>query len=415
MKLKLFYKPLPTQAKVFHDDLTEVIIQSQGLGAGKTYNLCMKMLKLSQQNRNIAGGLLAPTYRDFKRDILPTMDDILTDNKIKYKFHKTDHTFNFSWSKKPIYVFSGEKPIAGPNLGFCGINEFSLISFDRINEMLRRVRVKDAKNPQKILVGTPEDIHGWLEDFIESQEKRGDNKFKIHYGSSNENTHIDGGYSQMLESMLDDQALQIFRDGKIGRIGSDYFYYSFDSEKNIDDTIQENTDMPVHVGLDFNVGKMSASFSHRYGDKQLFFDEVLLKGDSNSCSMCQYLMDRFDKNRMIITCDAAGNNRSSATQQGLLSDVQIIRSYGLNVRHFSANPRLRKRQLIINGMFSHGRVRAHSRCKYLINDWKKTRQKDGFTKDEGKDKMLSHFSDGADYVIMKEHDTDIRRQNIIMR
>jgi len=394
---------------------TEVLIQSMGLGGGKTYNLCMKMLKLSMQNRNIAGGLLAPTYRDFKRDILPTMDDILCDNKIKYKFHKTDHTFIFSWSNKPIYVFSAEKPIAGPNLGFCGINEFSLISFERINEMLRRVRVKNASNPQKILVGTPEDIHGWLEEFIENQEKRGSDKFKIHYGTSRENTHIDDSYSEMLESMLDEQALQVFRDGKIGRIGSDYFYYSFDNKINIDNSIEYNPDAIIHVGLDFNVGKMSASFSHKHGDEQLFFDEVFLRGDSNTHTMCKYLVERFPLDKMIITCDAAGRNRQSAASQDLTSDVKVIKEYGLNVRHFSRNPRLRKRQLVVNGMLSKGKIRLHSRCKYTINDLKKTRQKDGFTKNEGKDKLLSHFSDGLDYVIMKEHDFDTGIKIIEMR
>ena len=99
--------------------------------------------------------------------------------------------------------------------------------------MLRRVRVKGAPNPQRIMVGTPEDIHGWLEEFVEKQEARGKDKFKIHYGNTSENTHIDESYSQLLESMLDESSLQVFRDGRIGRIGTDYYYSSFDRDKNV--------------------------------------------------------------------------------------------------------------------------------------------------------------------------------------
>ena len=118
MTLKIKYDKLPTQAKVFDDDLTDIIIQSMGLGGGKTYNLCMKLLKLSMQNRPHSGGVLAPTYRDFRRDILPTFEDILETNKIKFKFHKSEQWFKFPWSNGKLFVFTGEKPIAGPNLAY---------------------------------------------------------------------------------------------------------------------------------------------------------------------------------------------------------------------------------------------------------------------------------------------------------
>jgi hypothetical protein len=35
---KIHYKKLPTQAKVFDDINTKTIMQSMGLGGGKTYN-----------------------------------------------------------------------------------------------------------------------------------------------------------------------------------------------------------------------------------------------------------------------------------------------------------------------------------------------------------------------------------------
>lgn len=403
MSIKIKFEKLPTQAKVFDDDATEIIMQSQGLGGGKTYNLCMKLLKLSAQNKNMAGGILAPSYRDFRRDILPTFEDILDSHKIKFRYHKSEQWFKFPWSKGKLYVFTAEKSIAGPNLAYCGINEFSLISFERVNEMLRRVRVKNAPNPQRILVGTPEDIHGWLEEFIESQEKRGKDKFKIHYGKTSENIHIDESYTQLLESMLDEASLEVFRDGKIGRLGSDYFYYSFSKEKNVSKIATYNKDLIIHCGLDFNVGKMAASFSHKIKDEQHFFDELFLRGNSNTYTMAKAIKELYPLDRIVITCDAAGNARTSKTKEQVMTDVKILRDEGFQVRFKSQNPRLRKRQTMMNGMLHHGKILVHPKCKTLINDLKNTRQKIDFTKDEGKDGLLSHMSDGADYVCDFEH------------
>ena len=97
-------------------------MSSCGLGAGKTFVLCMKMLKLSYMNKGFAGGVLAPSFPELKKDIIPTFEDILETNKIKYRYHKTEKWFKFPWSKAPLYCFSAERAIDGPNLADLGIN-----------------------------------------------------------------------------------------------------------------------------------------------------------------------------------------------------------------------------------------------------------------------------------------------------
>lgn len=409
MSLKIKFEKLPTQELVFNNDISTTIMQSMGLGGGKTYGLAMKLLKLSYLNKNVPGGVLSPSYPDFKRDVLPEFEGILEKNKIKYQFHKTEKWFKFPWSTAPLYSFTAEKPIAGPNLGYCGINEFSLMPWERVNEMLRRVRVRLAPCRQRILVGTPEDVHGWLEEYIEKQEERGENKFKIYYGSSNENIHLSDDYVEDLESMLDPESLQIFRDGKLGRLGGDFFYYSFDKKKNVTKDAEYNKDLIIHVGLDFNVGYMAASFSHVIGKEQHFFNELLLEGNSNTYTMAKALKELYPLEMIKITCDASGNNRKSSAKEQALTDVAILRNAGYEVRFKSQNPRLRRRQVQMNGLLHHNRIKLNPRCKNLILDFNKTKQKPDFTKDEGKNKKFSHFSDGADYVCDFEHPLEIFR------
>jgi len=370
------------------------------------------MLKLSALNSNSAGGILTPSHADFKRDLLPLVDQILDENRIRYRYHKTNKTFHFPWSKYPVYCFSAERPIAGPNLGYCLINEFSLIAKDRLSEMLRRVRVKSAKFPQKILVGTPEDVNGFVEEFVESQEKLGPDKFKIHYTSTDENVHVSESYAESLSALLDESQLEIFRFGKFGRLGTDYFYYSFDRDKNVSENAVYDKDLIIHCSLDFNVGRVSAAFSHTIGDKQYFFDELVLRGDSSTYTMATALKELYPQDMILITCDASGAARKTVGVANLMSDVTILKSEGFNVRYRTQNPRLRKRQLLMNGMMFHGRIVINPKCKLLIRDFKSGKQKADFTKDEGKDGSFSHLSDGADYICDFEHQLNLERRNV---
>ena len=417
-KYRLDFNKLPTQAKVYDDDTTKIIVQSMGLGGGKTYNLCMKALKLSYLNRNIAaGGILAPSMPDFKRDILPTFEEILESRNIPYIYRdsgKKGRYFQFPWTNKPLYIFTAEKPVAGPNLGYCLINEFSLIRYVRINEMMRRVRVKNCPAMQKILVGTPEDTHGWLEEFIDAQErveKENPDTFKIHYGSSSENTHIDGDYVKFLEQTLDEKSLEIFRDGRIGRIGGDFFYYAYTDERCVDENVVFNSAEHIWVGLDFNFNNMSMSFSHKRGDELHIFDEKVLKGDADTQAAADYIARVYGADNLTIICDSSGKNRKTiADRNGARTDVKILRNAGFTVKYKPANPRLKKRQVHVNGMMANRKIRVNPKCRLVILDFKKTRQKADYTKDEGSEHQFSHFSDGVDYVVDQLFENPLARK-----
>ena len=409
---------LPAQDEFYSDLKTNTLMFSGGLGSGKTHVLCRKALQLSALNRDYSGAILCPTYKDFRRDVRPEFEKILTDMGLKesehYWFNKSYNEYSFVWNKNPLYILSGEQPIAGPNLAYCLINEFSLIQYERIKEMLRRVRVKDAKYKQRCLAGTPEDVHGWVEDFVELQQAQiDDDMFRIIFSDTRENIHVDEGYRKHLETMLDEQALKVFASGQIVRLGGDYFYYAFNRTNNVvaQEYVPENI---VYVGLDFNVGKMAASFAHitiEDGKKYVrIFDELLLEGDSDTNKMCIAIKKRFDIDQVIITCDASGRARKTSGR----SDVEIIKSHGFQVRHRRANPRLRERQLLVNGLMSKGCIVVDPKCKGVIKDFEKVQQnKVDYSKIKDKDDKLTHFSDGIDYLIDWEYSLSIRRSRTI--
>lgn len=416
LNLKINYTPLPTQKAVFEDDITETIMHSAGLGSGKSYNLCMKLLKLSRLNKGHAGGLLCPSYAMFKKDIYPTFQDIFEQSGIPkgkiWDYNAQDKIYKFIWNPKPLYIFTAENEIAGPNLGYGGINEFSLCPWDRVNQFIRRIRT-DSPFKQKILAGTPENKYNWLLDYVNmmnDQEKKNPGSFKIIFGDTTENTHIDQTYAQTLEYMLDKKALQVFKEGKIIKISGDLFYYSFDRNNHVYEIIEIPKSQQVYANLDFNVGRMTCTFVHRLGSKVYFFDEFELLGNSDTAQAAHEIMRRYGKS-VIITIDASGKNRRTSGA----SDYQILIQAGFpkeNIRFKSSNPRFRERQLLVNGKFDKNEIIISPRLKVLIKDLENVEQnKLTFEKIKDKEGKLTHASDTLDYFIDYEFSLYLNRQS----
>jgi hypothetical protein len=408
-KIKIKYIPLPAQKIVFEDDVTENIMHAGGLGSGKSYNLVMKLLRLSKLNKGFAGGLMCPDFPSFKKDIKPTFEMIFDASKLKkgkhWQYHQTDKYYTFSWNKSPLYVFSAEKEIAGPNLGYGGINEFSLCPWDRVNEFIRRVRM-DAPFKQRVFAGTPEDKFGWLQDYVNmmnAQVVLDPDKFRIIHGDTTENIHIDKDYYKTLEYLLDEKALKCFKEGHIIKISGDLFYYAFDRKKNVSDQAIFRPGQTVYANMDFNVGRMTCTFAHKNGVYDDFFDEFELLGNSDTPQACTEIKKRYGTRNVVVTIDSSGKNRKTSGA----SDFQMIIDAGFeknNIRFKMQNPRFRQRQLLVNGRLDKGLIRINPKNKITIKDLEQVEQ-NRLTFEKIKDKAgkLTHASDTLDYFIDYEY------------
>lgn len=412
-KVQIVYNKNPSQEELHRDISTPMPMFCAGWGGGKTYALCMKMLQLSALNKEAAGGLLCPSYAEYKKDILPTFIEILTDNNLLgyTKINQTDKSFVFPWTKKPLYIFTAEKPIKGPNLGYAGFNEFSMMQYERIQEMIARVRVKEAPYPQKVFCGTPEDMYGWLEDFVEAHQESG--MLRLIKGKTTDNPYLDPSYVDHLRATLDEKQFKLFAEGEMIKLGANLFYYAFSREKNITDKILDPL-YPIYINLDFNVGNMNANVSQIYkqdGKKiSHFVDEIVLKDfSSDTHEMVRAIKNRYPdmEDQILITCDFSGGARKTTGP----SDVSLLRQAGYEVRYRAkGNMRLRKRQILVNGLL-HNRLLLINRakCPTLFKDLLKVMQKEDFTKDKT-NPDLTHASDSLDYFVDFEYEITPRQR-----
>ncbi len=146
----------PAQAEFQADETSKFLHFSGGFGSGKSHGLAMKIFRLSRVNINMRGGIVVPSLVDFKKDLLPVMEDIMEVNRVRHHYHKSEQWFRFPWSKGRVYVASAEKKLRGPNWAFAAVNEASLITHERYKEAVGRVRLRGAACPQIASSGTPE-------------------------------------------------------------------------------------------------------------------------------------------------------------------------------------------------------------------------------------------------------------------
>jgi hypothetical protein len=394
--LKLNYKKNPHQ-KEFHEDIaTKILLLTSGFGAGKSYALAMKGFQLSYLNRPYDGGLVVPSIADYKKDMLLIMEDILEENRIKYTYHQTDKWFEFPWTKGRLYVASAENKIRGPNWAYALINEIGILphGYERFKEVLGRVRIKGAKNSQIASVGTPEGKSNWVfEHFIEKERQ----DTKVIYGKTSDNFALHEDYIEMLKQNYDSIMLQAYLDGKFVNMNGTMFYYAFSREKNADNKTTEDKNLPVYIGMDFNVDNMTATVWHNKGQVMEAFDEIHLR-DSDTNKLCMALKSRgYTPDRSQIFPDPSGNSRKTSGY----ADVTILKNHGyLNIKFKPKAPTFRDRQLTVNNLLDKGLIKVNpNTCKKLLKDLEGVEQD---TVDFSKVKTnsdLTHASDGMDYMM----------------
>lgn len=135
-------------------------------------------------------------------------------------------------------------------------------------------------------------------------------------------------------------------------------YYCFDRRKNHTDMTVQPGDA-LHIGMDFNVGKMAAVVYVIHDGLPYAVDEFMDVFDTPA--MTKAINDRYGEGGHSITVypDASGKNRQ--TSNGLTSDIALLEQAGFDVCVNNSNPAVRDRINAMNAMLCNtvGERRLH--------------------------------------------------------
>lgn len=185
-------------------------------------------------------------------------------------------------------------------------------------------------------------------------------------------------------------------------------FHAFHYERNVT-TLSYNPDLPIIVGVDFNVNPMCWVLAHEVNGVLCVFDEIFIR-HCNTLKACETLHQKYPNhsNGFHFYGDAAGGHRSTSGATVDTTDYVIMHDFDKlrNKRFFvpRSNPRVQKRYAHCNAAFYNaiGQVRCviDSSCTYLIRDLEEMAYKDG-TNEPLKRGDASHMSDGLGYIIVR--------------
>lgn len=353
-------KLLPTQ----HEFVLDLENREQafigGYGCGKTFAAAAKALYLASQNQGHAGAILSPTHGMLIDTFIPTFEDMLKVNKIKYDYRASPTPKFFLYFKRGtsiIYCRSAEnyRRLASLNLSFIVVDEADLIPKPILLKMWKmaqsRLRAK-SKFRQLCMTTTPEGYEGAYQLFVkEKKDFR-----KRYHASTRENHHLPEDYIENLYSSYSHSEIQGYIDGEFTNLNKGTVYHCFERNDshtpNTVESFKTETTLPVlHIGCDFNVGKTCGIVSVLQDGTAYIVDEFTELRDTEQ--LIDAIDRRYPTHTIIMYPDSSGKSQQTATT---LTDIALLKTaFGAhNVKYPSKNPKILNRVKAVNAMFLNG-------------------------------------------------------------
>lgn len=183
-------------------------------------------------------------------------------------------------------------------------------------------------------------------------------------------------------------------------------YYQFGAH-NLDRTIKYNPNLPVDVGMDFNVNPMTATFSHFLNGILYTFGEAVLP-HSNTIAMIRHIKEDVFPGRspstITIFPDSTGGYETANADA---SSIALLRKAGFIINAPKANPRQKKRLNTTNAALLNmaGEVRWKinpDTCPKLVEGLNTTERKEDGTINKDNLTAINHNeTDAASYNVIR--------------
>ena len=378
-----------------------------GFGSGKSFAGQSRALALKCRYPGCATGYYLPTYDLVKRVAYEGFAELLDAMEIRHRIVKSDREIHIAGAGK-IICRSMDNPasIVGYKHADAIVDELDTLNtaaaraaWIKIIARNRQVKPDGARNTVGVAT-TPEGFRFTYETW-KKDPKAVEKGYRLFRASTYSNArNLSPDYIPSLRDSYTAQLLEAYLNGEFVNLTSGSVYPEFDREKNRSrETIQPGE--PLHIGMDFNVGKMAAAVHGMREGVPHAVDEITDVLDTPS--MIVELDKRYRqgdvKHPLIVYPDASGDNRKS--QNASESDIQLLKGAGYMVCVNAANPRIRDRVLAYNAKICKDGVRGYfvneDKCPHLVE----ALEKQAYDKNGEPDKStgLDHIIDGAGYFV----------------
>ena len=395
----------PGQLAFVDDTTTQILGISAGYGAGKTRALCAKAVMMAAVNQGFIGAVMEPTG-PLIRDIWQNdFDNFLDQYNIPHTFRASplpEYTLHFAGGDTKILCRSFENwsRIIGLNLAWVLADEIDTVAPSIANRAFPKIlgRLRAGNVRQFAAASTPEGFR-WMWNTFGSDEAKARTDRHLIRMRTIDNPHLPPDFIKRLEANYDPSLLRAYLDGEFVNLTTGQVYDRFNREKHVTTELPDFSEEALRVGVDFNVGNMSAIIAVRLNNKLLVVDEV--SGAHDTDALAQEIVRRYPGRRMYAYPDASGGNRSTNATQ---TDIQILESYGMGNQSPRANPPVRDRVASVQALLENGkgqvRLQVAASCKRTIE----CLELQSYTEkgDPDKDSGFDHMNDALGYLVWRE-------------
>lgn len=371
-----------------------------GFGAGKTHAAVIRALALKLQYPRQNVGYYLPTYDLVTTIAFPRFIETLEAWGIPYRQNKNDKMLHVEGAGSFIFrTMDAPERIVGYEVADSLVDELDTLPEDKArdawNKIIARNRQKkpDGSANTVGVATTPEGFRFVYDRWVRNAAPG----YRIIRASTMSNAaNLPEGYIESLRGTYPSNLLAAYLDGEFVNLVAGSVYPEFDRQLNASgERIQ--TGEALHVGMDFNVGKMSAVVHVLRGDDPHAVKEYT--GVLDTPAMIALLKREHEGHRILVYPDASGNSRKSNNASE--SDLALLRAAGFGVRVNAANPRVKDRVLSVNKM-----IHSEGARRYRVNpetcpELVESLEKQAYDKHGEPDKSagLDHVVDAAGYFI----------------
>jgi PBSX family phage terminase large subunit len=342
-------KLLPHQYNLLKDKQTKILGLVSGFGAGKTFAVARKAIDLAVENAGYDGIVTEPNFPLLNQILIPEIKQGLEDFGIPYEFKAADSIFYCNINGKSTRIIcksmEGYERLIGINAAWVIMDEFDTakpsLAYNAYIKLLGRIRVGNVR--QMVIVSTPEGYRAMYKIFIEEA----DSDKKLIRAKTTDNYHLPQDYIDTMKSQYPSELIEAYINGEFTNLTSGTVYTQYDRTLNDTATIDEGIG-DIHIGIDFNVGAMSAIACVVRDQKVYAVDEYI--GLFDTPELIQTIESKYLNRKVFVYPDAAGNARKSVNANE--SDIKLLRQAGFYVRANSKNPSIMDRVNGLNNLFN---------------------------------------------------------------
>ena len=369
-----------------------------GFGSGKTAAAIARAMALKSHFPDCDIAYYLPTYPLIEDIAFRRFPELLERKGYAYTLNKTSAYIEFPNAGRIIFrTMENPQRIVGYEVAHSIVDELDTLPIEKARDAWNKIIARNRQKcsmPNTVAVATTPEGFRFVYERWQKNPAKGYVMFKAK--TSDNASNLPEGYIDNLKASYPSNLLSAYLDGEFVNLTSGSIYHEFDRQLNASKEVITSNE-PIHVGMDFNVGNMSASIWVLRDGNPHAVDE--LTGVYDTPAMAVILKERYQSHAIYVYPDASGNARK--TNNASTSDIAILRQAGFTVLVNSVNPAVKDRILSFNAMILSGSER-----KLFVNADKcpglaEALEKQCYDKNGEPDKHsgLDHIVDAGGYFI----------------